>query len=120
MDAFVPSMLLQPIVENALKHGLAAKLDGGEITIRTFTQEGRLIIEVEDNGVGIPEDRMTKVFGEGIGISNVHERLRVLYGGDFQMNISSQPGQGTRIRIDIPELIPNSSDVPAILPASKA
>jgi len=113
-------MLLQPIVENALKHGLAAKLGGGEITIRTSTRDARLIIEIEDNGVGIPEDRMSQVFGDGIGISNVHERLRVLYGGDFQMNISSREGEGTRIRIEIPELIPTVSERSAISPASKA
>jgi two-component system LytT family sensor kinase len=120
LEAFVPSMLLQPIVENALKHGLAAKLGGGEITIRTSTRDARLIIEIEDNGVGIPQDRMSQVFGDGIGISNVHERLRVLYGGDFQMNISSQEGEGTRIRIEIPELIPTISERSTISPASKA
>jgi two-component system, LytTR family, sensor kinase len=119
LDAFVPSMLLQPIVENALKHGLAAKLGGGEITIRTSTRDGRLIIEIEDNGVGIPQDRMSQVFGDGIGISNVHERLRVLYGGDFQMNISSQEGEGTRIRIEIPELIPTISEK-SIFPVGNA
>jgi two-component system LytT family sensor kinase len=105
LEAFVPSMLLQPIVENALKHGLAAKLGGGKITIRTATGDSRLVIEIEDNGVGIPEDRMSQVYVDGIGISNVHERLRVLYGADFRMDISSREGEGTRIRIDVPELI---------------
>src|SRR5271167_2090426 len=110
LDAFVPSMLLQPMVENALKHGLAAKLGGGEITIRTSIRDARLILEIEDNGVGIPKERMGQVFGDGIGISNVHERLRVLYGGDFRMDISSREGEGTRIRIEIPELIPTNSE----------
>src|SRR6202163_2108287 len=119
LDAFVPSMLLQPIVENALKHGLAAKLGGGELTIRTETREGRLVIVIEDNGVGIPKERMGHVFGEGIGISNVHERLRVLYGSDFRMDISSLEGEGTRIRIEIPELIPAASETSVILPATK-
>ena len=105
LDAFVPSMLLQPIVENALKHGLAAKLGGGELTIRTEVQDGRLIIAIEDNGVGIPKERMAQVFDDGIGISNVHERLRVLYGADFRLEIESHTGQGTVIRIDIPELV---------------
>jgi two-component system, LytTR family, sensor kinase len=118
LDAFVPSMLLQPIVENALKHGLSAKLGGGEITIRTLTRETRLVIEVEDNGVGIPEDRMSQVFEDGIGISNVHERLRVLYGGDFRMEISSREGEGTRIRIEVPELIPAESQPSPVVPAS--
>jgi two-component system LytT family sensor kinase len=120
LDAFVPSMLLQPIVENALKHGLAGKLGGGELTIRTESQDGRLIIAIEDNGVGIPKERMAQVFEDGIGISNVHERLRVLYGADFRMDISSREGEGTRTRIEIPELVPTASEPSAILPASKA
>ncbi len=105
LEAFVPSMLLQPIVENSLKHGLAPKLAGGHIYIRTFTRDGRLVIEVEDNGIGISEVRLPQVYGDGIGISNVHERLRVLYGADFRMDISSHPGKGTLIRIEIPELV---------------
>ena len=105
LDAFVPSMLLQPIVENSIKHGLSSKLDGGQITIRTSYAGGRLVIEVEDNGVGISKDRMAQVYVDGIGISNVHERLRVLYGNDFRMDISSSEGAGTRIRIEVPELV---------------
>jgi two-component system LytT family sensor kinase len=120
LDAFVPSMLLQPIVENALKHGLAAKLGVGELTIRTESLDGRLVITIEDNGVGISKERMAQVFEDGIGISNVHERLRVLYGADFRMDISSREGEGTRTRIDIPELVPTASEPPGILPAAKA
>jgi len=97
-------MLLQPIVENALKHGLAAKLEGGTIVIRTVLRDGRLVIEIEDNGMGIPAERLAQVYQDGIGISNVQERLRVLYGGDFRMDISSREGEGTRIRIEMPEL----------------
>ena len=109
LEAFVPSMLLQPIVENSLKHGLAGKLEGGEIRIRTEIRDSRLIVEVQDNGVGIPEDRMPQVYGDGIGISNVHERLKVLYGNDFKMDITSQEGEGTRIRIEVPEVVPTPS-----------
>ncbi|MBZ5642004.1 MAG: histidine kinase [Acidobacteriia bacterium] len=119
LDAFVPSMFLQPIVENALKHGLAAKLGVGELNISTATQDGRLVITIEDNGVGISKERMAKVYQDGIGISNVHERLRVLYGADFKMDISSREGEGTRIQIEIPELIPATHEVPLILPATK-
>jgi two-component system LytT family sensor kinase len=106
LDAFVPSMLLQPIVENSLKHGLAGKLEGGHICIRTTLNDGRLLIEIEDNGVGIPEVRMPQVYVEGIGISNVHERLKILYGADFVMQIRSREGEGTRIQIDVPEVMP--------------
>jgi two-component system, LytTR family, sensor kinase len=105
LEAFVPSMLLQPIVENCLKHGLAPKIEGGRIQLRTTFREGRLHIEIEDNGVGISEEKMPDVYVEGIGLSNVRERLRVLYGTDFNLEIESRPGDGTVIRIDIPELV---------------
>jgi sensor histidine kinase YesM len=78
-----------------------------------------VVIAIEDNGVGISKERMAQVFEDGIGISNVHERLRVLYGADFRMDISSEEGQGTRILIDIPELIPSASEPVVILPATK-
>jgi two-component system, LytTR family, sensor kinase len=106
LEAFVPSMLLQPIVENCLKHGLAPKLGGGKIQLRTATRDGRLHIEIEDNGVGISEEKMPHVYVEGIGLSNVRERLRVLYGTDFNLEIQSRPGEGTVIRIDVPALMP--------------
>ena len=106
MEAFVPSMLLQPIVENCLKHGLAPKIGGGKIELRTIGRDGRLSIEIEDNGVGISEERLPQVYVEGIGLSNVRERLRVLYGADFQLDIQSRLSEGTVIRIDIPELVP--------------
>jgi two-component system, LytTR family, sensor kinase len=105
LEAFVPSMLLQPIVENCLKHGLAPKIDGGRIQLRTTNRDGRLHIEIEDNGVGISEEKMPHVYVEGIGLSNVRERLRVLYGTDFRLEIESHTGQGTLIRIDIPALV---------------
>jgi two-component system, LytTR family, sensor kinase len=106
LEAFVPSMLLQPIVENCLKHGLAPKLGGGKIQLRTTTRDARLYIEIEDNGVGISEEKMPHVYVEGIGLSNVRERLRVLYGTDFNLEIQSRPGEGTVIRIDVPALMP--------------
>lgn len=111
MEAFVPSMLLQPIVENCLKHGLAPKIGGGKIELRTIGRDGRLCIEIEDNGVGISEERLPHVYVEGIGLSNVRERLRVLYGADFQLDIHSRLSEGTVIRIDIPELVPALQEV---------
>jgi two-component system LytT family sensor kinase len=105
LEAFVPSMLLQPIVENCLKHGLASKLEGGRIQLRSTNRDGRLHIEIEDNGAGISEEKMPHVYVEGIGLSNVRERLRVLYGADFRLEIESRSGEGTLIRIDIPELV---------------
>jgi two-component system LytT family sensor kinase len=110
LEAYVPCMLLQPIVENSIKHGLSPKLEGGEICIRTARRDGRLLIEVEDNGIGMSPERINALEGEGvakgIGISNVHERLRVLYGDDFRFDIHSVEGKGTFVRIDVPDLVP--------------
>src|ERR1700675_3366884 len=104
LETFVPSMRLQPMVENSIKHGLAPRLEGGQIHLRTRQSNGRLLIEIEDNGMGISPERVAAVYGGGIGISNVHERLRLLYGDQFKMDIRSQEGQGTQIHIEIPEL----------------
>jgi two-component system LytT family sensor kinase len=115
LEAFVPSMLLQPIVENCLKHGLAPKIGGGKIQFRTANRDGRLHIEIEDNGVGISEEKMPHVYVEGIGLSNVRERLHVLYGADFQLQIESRSGEGTLIRIDVPELVSTMQTVGSLL-----
>ena len=104
LEAFVPSMLLQPMIENAIKHGLAPRVEGGQIHLRAHRQDGRLSIEIDDNGIGMSSDRLLEVYGGGIGISNVHERLRLLYGDQFVMDIKSREGEGTQIRIEIPEL----------------
>jgi len=104
LETFVPSMLLQPMVENSIKHGLAPRLEGGQIHLRARNVNGRLLIEIEDNGMGISPERLAEVYGGGIGITNVHERLRLLYGDQFKMNIRSKEGEGTQIHIEIPEL----------------
>src|SRR5258706_6013326 len=111
LEAFVPSMLLQPIVENCLKHGLAPKIDGGRIQLRTTNHDGRLHIEIEDNGVGISEEKMPHVYVEGIGLSNVGERLRVVYGPGFGLGVGGHPGRGPIIRIEIPELVSTMQEV---------
>jgi len=103
-DMLVPSMLLQPLVENSIKHGIAGKVDGGTITLRARRNNDRLLIEVEDDGVGIPEAELSNILNKGIGVSNVKERLKVLYNQDYRMLIDSQPGRGTRIEIEVPEM----------------
>ncbi len=102
VDLPVPSMILQPLVENSIKHGIAEKVDGGTITLRARRVRDRLMIEVEDDGVGIPEAKQADPPGSGIGVSNVRERLLVLYGDDHDMVITSAAGRGTRIVIEIP------------------
>jgi len=104
LGALVPSMLLQPIVENSIKHGLSPKIDGGTIWLRSALRGGRLQLELEDDGVGIAPEAMPDIFQRGIGVSNVHERLRVLFGNEFLMVIHHRPGGGTQVRVQIPEL----------------
>ena len=104
LDMLVPSMLLQPLVENSIKHGLSSKVEGGTIRIRTERSEQRLHLLVEDDGVGIPEAKLATLLDRGIGVSNVNERLKVLFGNEYRMWIDSQAGKGTRIRIEVPEL----------------
>ena len=104
LDHLVPSMLLQPIVENSIRHGLSSKVDGGLIRVRSSLSANRLLIVVEDDGVGIPETKLATLFEQGIGVSNVNERMKVLYGPDYRMWIDSKPGEGTRTGIEIPEL----------------
>ncbi len=104
LDRLVPSMILQPIVENSIKHGLANKVDGGMVRLRTWIEDTRLHILVEDDGLGIPEAKVATLFERGIGVSNVDERLRVLFGAGYRMTIDSKPGEGTTTLIEIPEL----------------
>jgi two-component system LytT family sensor kinase len=104
LDRLVPSMLLQPIIENSIRHGLSSKIEGGMIRVRTWLADGKLQLMVEDDGVGIPETRLATLFEQGIGVSNVNERLKVLFGQDYRMWIDSKPGEGTRTGIEIPEV----------------
>jgi two-component system, LytTR family, sensor kinase len=104
LDMLVPSMLLQPLVENSIKHGLSSKVEGGTIRIRTERSESRLHMLVEDDGIGIAEAKLATLLEHGIGVSNVNERLKVLFGNQYRMWIDSQPGRGTRIQIEVPEL----------------
>jgi two-component system LytT family sensor kinase len=102
----VPSMLLQPLVENSIKHGLSGKVEGGTIRIHTHRSESRLFLVVEDDGVGISEAKLASLLdqGMGIGVGNVNERLKVLFGNNYRMWIESQTGRGTRVQMEVPEL----------------
>jgi len=111
LDMLVPSMILQPLVENSIKHGIGGKVEGGTIRIRTRRDGARLRLLVEDDGVGIPEEKLATVLDHGIGVSNVHERLKVLFGNEYRMWIDSRPGQGTHIQIEVPELESNLAAV---------
>ncbi len=106
LDRMVPSMILQPIIENSIKHGLANKIDGGTVWLRTWLDGTSLFIEIEDNGLGIKEKRLAGIFeeGNGVGVSNVNERLRVLFGSGYRLTVDSTPGEGTKTLIEMPDL----------------
>jgi two-component system LytT family sensor kinase len=107
LELAVPSMLLQPLVENSIKHGLEPRISGGTITLRSRLEAGTLIIEVEDDGVGIAPDRALRTGvleqkGTGIGMRNVRERLEVLYGESAVFEVTSRPGRGTLVTMHVP------------------
>jgi two-component system LytT family sensor kinase len=105
LDVVLPSMLLQPLIENSIKHGLSPKIGEGRITIRSTRQNGHAIIDIIDNGVGVSAGHADRVRTGGIGLRNVNERLRVIYGANYQLQLDSVPGEGTCARIVIPELV---------------
>jgi two-component system, LytTR family, sensor kinase len=102
LDVVVPSMLLQPLVENAIKHGISRKVGAGRITLRAWRDRDTTIIEIEDDGVGISDERLSTAMTSGIGLSNVNERLRVLYGDHGGLTLQGSPGNGALARVVIP------------------
>lgn len=105
LNLAVPSMLLQPLIENSIKHGLEPRISGGTITLRSRLESDRLLIEVEDDGVGIAPGRSQPsgvLRGTGIGMKNVRERLEVLFGDAAHFEVTSRPGRGTKITLGIP------------------
>jgi two-component system LytT family sensor kinase len=104
LDVMVPSMLLQPLVENSIKHGLSSMVEGGSIYLRSRLSDSVLIIEVEDDGVGMAATQPGTTRGAGIGMANISERLQVLYGDTAHMTIDSGEEKGTLVRIRLPLL----------------
>lgn len=104
LDALIPSMLLQPLVENSIKHGIQEKVDGGTIHIIGSHRDGRLRLEIRDDGMGIPEEKIGWIYDDGVGLSNVKERIKMLYGEDSRFDVSSRYGEGTRIVMELPDI----------------
>ena len=102
LEAMVPNLILQPIVENAIRHGIARQTISGRITIRAFKKDGRLIMQVEDNGPGLRTNGNTNgPSSGGIGLSNTRARLAQFYGNDYGLEISDSTG-GVIVTFDIP------------------
>jgi two-component system LytT family sensor kinase len=105
LDVIVPSMILQPLVENAIKHGLTRKVGAGHITLRSRREQDLLILDIEDDGIGISDEGLQAAMTSGIGLSNVDERLRVIYGATGRIALRGSPGQGACAHLEIPILI---------------
>jgi two-component system sensor histidine kinase YesM len=108
----IQKLTLQPLVENALYHGIKYKRAMGKITITGRMQERRILLTVEDNGVGMEPEKLAELRREierpcketetGFGLANVNERIRIYYGEYYGMQIDSAPGEGTRVTVVIP------------------
>jgi LytS/YehU family sensor histidine kinase len=100
-DALVPNLILQPLVENAIRHGISLNESGGVIVINTYRDNGMLRIKVSDDGPGL-ESGWQMEESEGIGLANTCERLKHLYGNEHQFDLSNSATGGTVAAIAIP------------------
>ena len=100
----VPNLILQPIVENAVRHGIARQTTPGRISIRALRNDGRLIMQVEDNGPGLKTTGNPVETSEGIGLNNTRARLKQFYGDDYRLEIANSTGRGVIVTLEIPAL----------------
>ena len=116
----IPPLILQPIVENAVKHGIFNKEEGGFIWIRAMENEECIELSVEDNGIGIEPELMNRLMDDlnnchRIGLANVHKRLVCKYGKNYGLDIQSEIGKGTIVRIRIPKGHKEDKELCAVL-----
>ncbi|MDR5704085.1 MAG: ATP-binding protein, partial [Armatimonadota bacterium] len=108
LDTILPVLTIQPLVENAILHGIEPKQGKGRIFITSERRGEEDWITVEDDGVGIPKEKLDQIFergvgsGIGIGLFNVNRRLRAIYGDGYGVILTSQEGEGTRVTVRIP------------------
>ena len=106
----VPPLLLQPLVENAIRHGLEPRIEGGRITVRARHDGRQLLIEVVDTGIGMAAADAAHTGDGGFGIAQVRERVASMPGGPGRVEVVSAPGAGTTIRVRLPlnPLVPSA------------
>ena len=132
LDCIIPKLIIQPIVENAVYHGLEMKIGSGTIHLKTSRNESSLLIEVTDDGIGIDENTLNSLnknleaevnvpssdtekevgslISSSIGITNVHKRIRLLYGDEYGLLISSKVGQGTKVELCLPAVLKENAE----------
>lgn len=99
LDARVPNLLLQPLVENAIRHGVARRAGGGRVDVRAWRENGSLRLEVRDDGPGLPE---TAKESTGIGLANTRARLERLHGDEYRFDLRNLPGGGVLASVRFP------------------
>lgn len=114
LDVYIPKLILQPLVENAINHGIERKAAGGTVTVRAHIAEGKLVITITDNGAGMDEEELHVLRGAidktnqadmgytRIALRNIHTRLRLLYGEQYGLVIDSTKGIGTEVAVRLP------------------
>lgn len=99
--AMAPSLVLQPLVENAIRHGISKRASGGTIQVSARAEEGRLVLRVEDDGAGLPQG-WTLEHSAGLGLSVTRERVEALYGDEAAISVLRRPGGGTVVELKLP------------------
>ena len=113
-ECMVPNLVIQPLVENAVVHGIEAKVGHGELKLTGWQEKDDIYIEIYDNGGGIDETKLSRIFSqehpqeelterESIGMRNVHRRLKLYFGEPYGLTVESRPGEFTRVRLHIPK-----------------
>ena len=108
----IVKLVLQPIIENAIYHGIKYKEGMGMVTVRGYEKDGCVVLEVADNGVGMDEETLKHIFerhkvnyrSNGVGVYNVQKRLKLYYGNDYGITYESEKGMGTKAVITIPKV----------------
>lgn len=100
LGALVPHLILQPLVENAIRHGVSSRLNDSRLRIAASRQNGSLVVEIDDNGAGLPSD--PDQIREGVGLRNTRARLGALYGDTFDLRLLSRKEGGTRAQLTVP------------------
>jgi two-component system, LytTR family, sensor histidine kinase LytS len=121
----VPPLLIQPLVENSVRHGLQGKEEGGFVRVAACREDGYLRVEVTDDGLGMDKaairailsPAVTESLGEGVGARNCNQRLVQLFGQDFALHIDSAPGRGCRISFRVPP-VPRVEEAASTMPSS--
>ncbi len=118
LNCLTVKLILQPVVENAIYHGLRESEEKGLISIFAWTDEDKLYLAVEDNGVGMDDETIERVFsdgfvstkGSGIGMKNVNERIRLYYGEEYSLSVTSRKGEGTVVVLILPRIRENGAE----------